>query len=394
MKLKGDGNKPSMTTNICTGAGSATSLLWTYFVLLLAITLIVAFLVCFGHAPVWYDEANYLVIAGAIRETGYPIWFSDPDKPAFFIDSPPALLYLVSYISKYITNDLFLIRLTNSALFALPAFLSLAIYIQKQALDAMLLSMTALFCAITYFFVIELIQVRMDFPLAALSFMTLVLAALAEEGLKENAEEALANRPPLLTLSLLICASSLLLLMKYQAICVTACLFLSVILYQDFRRLSSWLPLIAHITGLAIGMLLLFRLVISNPFVPSAEAFDHVAFNVKRIVTVNHPSRLIDVTKDILPKIIIPAVIIVSAMATIRRKSGMEPLFRLSLLMVVTVIAFNLAVHGYPQAGHYYMIQAALPLGYLIAHAVNSLLQARRRRYVLIVACMLTVHAL
>src|SRR5262245_45157135 len=190
MKLKGDGNKPSMTTNICTGAGSATSLLWTYFVLLLAITLIVAFLVCFGHAPVWYDEANYLVIAGAIRETGYPIWFSDPDKPAFFLDSHPALLYLVSYISKYITNDLFLIRLANSALFALLAFLSLTIYIQKQALDAILLSVTALFCAITYFFVIELIQVRMDFPLATLSFMTLILVALAEEELKENAERS------------------------------------------------------------------------------------------------------------------------------------------------------------------------------------------------------------
>ena len=84
-----------MTPNICNGTGSATSLLGTYFVLLLAIALIVAFLFYFGRTPVWYDEANYLVIAGAIRETGYPIWFSDPDKPAFFIDSPPGLLYYI-----------------------------------------------------------------------------------------------------------------------------------------------------------------------------------------------------------------------------------------------------------------------------------------------------------
>ncbi len=97
------------------------------------------------------------------------------------------------------------------------------------------------------------------------------LVALAEEELKENAEGALANRQLLLTLSLLICASSLLFLTKNQAICVKACLFLSVVLYQDFRRLSSWLPLIAHISGLAIGMLLLLGLVISNPFVPGQK---------------------------------------------------------------------------------------------------------------------------
>src|SRR5262245_13811725 len=383
-----------MTCNICSGAGSATSLLWTYFVLLLAIALIVAFLICFGRTPIWFDEANYLVIAGAIRETGYPIWFSNPDKPTFFIDSPPGLLYLVSYFSKYVTNDLFLVRLANSAVFALIAFLSLTIYIYKQGLDAILLSVTALFCAITYFFVIELVQVRMDFPLAALSFMTLILVALAEEELKENAEGALTNRRLMLTLSLLICASSLLFLTKYQAICVTACLFLSVVLSQDFRRLAVWLPLIAHISGLAIGMLLLLGLVISNPFVPGAEVFDRIVFNFKPHVTEYNPSRIVAVTKEIFPKIIIPAIIFGSAMATIGCKSGRDPLFRLSLLMVVIVVTFNFAVHGIPAAGHYYMIQAALPLGYLTAHAVNSFLQARRRWYVLIVACMLTVHAL
>jgi len=391
-----------MTDTTCNEVGPVNTLFFKHSLLILAIIIITIFFLLFGQTSIWFDEANYLVLAGAIREVGYPIWFDDPDKPSIFIDSPPGLLYLLSVFSTYVTADLLLIRLSNGLVFLLIAFLTLGIYIRRKGLDMILLSLTAIFCAVTYFFIVELVQVRMDLPLAALTFSVLILVALAEEELKEHYErklKALANWRLFLTIALLIFASSLLFLMKYQAICVTACLFLSVVLYQDFRRLACWLPLIAHISGIAIGMLLLLAMVISNPFVPAAEVFDHIAFDFNRaaslpFVTAYYPSRIVAVIEGIFPKIIIPAIIFGDAMATIRSKSGLDPLLRLSLLMVVIVIAFNLAVHRIPGGGGRYMIQAVPPLGYLTAHAVNSLLRARRRWYVLIVACMLTVHAL
>ena len=151
-----------------------------YIYLFLAITIFAAFFLLFGHTSLWYDEANYLVIASAIQETGYPIWLGDPDTPAMFLGSPPGLLYLISIFSKYVTNDLFLLRLINSFVFLVIAFLALFIYIRKKGMDFILLSLTALFCAFTYYFIVELVQVRMDLPLAALSFLVLVIAALAE----------------------------------------------------------------------------------------------------------------------------------------------------------------------------------------------------------------------
>src|SRR5262249_35381574 len=225
-----------MTDITSNEVGSASTSYLRYSFLVLAIMIIAAFFLLFGQTSIWYDEANYLVLAGAIREVGYPIWFDDPDKPSIFIDSPPGLLYLISVFSTYVTTDLFLLRLSNGLVFLLIAFLTLGIYIRRKGLDMILLSSTAIFCAVTYFFIVELVQVRMDLPLAALTFSVLILVALAEEELKEHSErklKALANRRLFLTIALLICASSLSFLTKYQAICVTACLFLSVVLYQD-----------------------------------------------------------------------------------------------------------------------------------------------------------------
>jgi hypothetical protein len=370
-----------------------------YIYLVLAIIIIAAFFLFFGQTSVWFDEANYLVIAGAIRETGYPIWFGDPDKPSIFIDSPPGLLYLISIFSTYVTNDLFVVRLSNGLVSLVIAFLALFIYIRRKGLDVILLSVTALFCAVTYFFIVELVQVRMDLPLAALTFLVLILAALAEEEFKEHSEhnlKALANRRLFLTLVLLICASALLFLMKFQAVCVTACLFLNVLLCQDFRRLASWLPLIAHIMGGVIGILVLVVLMISNPFVPGAEVFDRVAYDFDRVTPLLSSfsaSRILAVGKEIMPKVIVPAILCGLVKDKINIY-GRDPLVRLSVLMIVIVVAFNIAVYRMLTAGHYYMIQAALPLGYITAQSFNSLLQAHRWWHVLILTCVLTFHAL
>ena len=379
---------------------AGNTLFLRYIYLVLAIMIIAAFFLLFGQTSVWYDEANYLVIAGAIQETGYPIWFGDPDKPKIFIDSPPGLLYLISIFSTYVTNDLFVIRLSNSLISLVIALFALFIYIRRKGLDVILLSVTALFCAVTYFFIVELVQVRMDLPLAALTFLVLILAALAEEGFKEHSErnlKALANRSLFLTLALLICASALLFLTKFQAVCVTACLFLNVLLCQDFRRLASWVPFIAHITGGVIGILLLVILMMSNPFVPGAEVFDRVAYDFYRVIPLSSSfsaRRILNVFQEVMPKVIVPAILLwlVKDRLSIY---GKDPLVRLSVLMIVTVVAFNIAVYRMPTAGHYYMIQAALPLGYITAQSFNSFLQeAHRWWHVLILPCVLTFHAL
>ena len=372
----------------------------SYIYLVLAITIIAVFFLLFGQTSVWFDEANYLVIAGAIRETGYPIWFGDPDRPNIFIDSPPGFLYLLSIFSTYVTNDLFVVRLSNGLVSLIISFSALFIYIRRKGLDMILLSVTALFCAVTYFFIVELVQVRMDLPLAALTFLILILAALAEEEFKEHSErnlKTLVNRRLFLTLALLICASALLFLTKFQAVCVTACMFLNVLLCQDFRRLASWLPLIAHIIGGVIGILVLVVLMISNPLVPGAEVFDRLAYDVGRVApfsSVLNLSGILAVSKQIIPKVIVPAIFIGVVQSKISNKYGADPLVRLSVLMIVIVVAFNIAVYRMPTAGHYYMIQAALPLGYITAKSFNSILQAHRRWHVLILTFVLTFHAL
>jgi hypothetical protein len=364
-----------------------------------AIIIFVAFFLLFGHTSIWYDEANYLVIAGAIREIGYPIWFGDPDRPRIFLDSPPGLLYLMSVFSTYVSTNLFLLRLSNSVIFVVVGFLSLLVYIRKKGLDIMLLSITALFCAFTYFFIVEFVQVRMDLPLAALSFLVLVLAALAEFELKERSERKQLNRKLFSTLALLLCASALSFLMKFQAICLTACLFLHVLLSQDFRRFASWLPLVAHIAGSVIGLLVLVVLVMSNPFVPGAAALHHIAHNLERLAGPSSSllldaSQSIAVFKSILPKVIVPAMIFGVVKVTTSSEYGRDQLFRLSVLMTVVVVAFNMAVHRMPAAGGYYMIQAAIPLGYILAQSFWSLLRANRLWAVLILTCALIFHAI
>ena len=82
--------------------------------------------------------------------------------------------------------------------------------------------------------------------------------------------------------------------------------------------------------------------------------------------------------------VIVPAIIFGVAKATKGTDWDGDQLFRLSVLMVVVVVAFNIVVHRMPGAGGYYMIQAAIPLGYLAARSFKSLFHAHRRWQVLI----------
>jgi hypothetical protein len=110
VKVEDDLRARGMTDMTRNEVSPVNTLFLRYIYLVLAIIIIAAFFLLFGQTSVWFDEANYLVIAGAIRETGYPIWFGDPDKPSIFIDSPPGLLYLINIFSTYVTNNLFLGR--------------------------------------------------------------------------------------------------------------------------------------------------------------------------------------------------------------------------------------------------------------------------------------------
>jgi len=363
-------------------------------VLVSTIVIVAAFFIFFGHTSIWYDEADYLTISAAIKQTGYPFWFWDnPDKPSIFLNSPPGLFYVISTLPR-LTDDLFFLRAVYATLFSVPPFIALLLYIRKRRIDLFVFYVTALYCAVTWYYVVELVQIRMDLPLASLSFLALLLVAHAED------QQGSANRRQWQTLALLVVVSALSFLIKYQAVCLTATLILSVVSRQDFQRQASWLPLTAHLAGAAIGMFVLVLLVMSNPMVPGMDVLTHtLSDNLARIgaqwTSFNEFEKIFEIVKNVLPMVIVTAVVFVMASSAGSIDWKDDRLLRLCVLMALVVVAFNIAVHRFPGAGDYYMTQAAIPLGYVFARSFGSLLHVKRSgARLLALVALLTLHAM
>jgi hypothetical protein len=368
-----------------------------------AVVILIVFFFLFGSTSLWYDEANYLVLSSTIKETGYPIWFWDPDVPQIFVNGPPGLLYVISILLKWVPSELFWLRAIYSSLFVFMSFITLFVYIKKQNLSLFLLSVTALYCAVSDYYIMELVQIRMDLPLASLSFLALLLVAHAEGQLIERAEgelEESKNQWVWLTLALLALVSALSFLTKYQAVCLTGTLMLNVLVArQDFCWLGSWLPLIAHSVGVAIGMLVLVFLVMSSPVGPDIDNLS----SVLRAIFLEGGSGvsffpelrgILVVARRVVPMVILPAAVFAIARAAGSIDWRNDRLLRLCVLMAVVVVTFNMAVHRAPGAGRYYMIQAAIPLGYILARSFSSLFQVQRSGAVLALVALLTFHAI
>jgi hypothetical protein len=376
-------------------AGSISNFLFPEAgVLVSTIVIVAAFFIFFGHTSIWYDEADYLTISAAIKQTGYPFWFWDnPDKPSIFLNSPPGLFYVISTLPR-LTDDLFFLRAVYATLFSVPPFIALLLYIRKRRIDLFVFYVTALYCAVTWYYVVELVQIRMDLPLASLSFLALLLVAHAED------QQGSANRRQWQTLALLVVVSALSFLIKYQAVCLTATLILSVVSRQDFQRQASWLPLTAHLAGAAIGMFVLVLLVMSNPMVPGMDVLTHtLSDNLARIgaqwTSFNEFEKIFEIVKNVLPMVIVTAVVFVMASSAGSIDWKDDRLLRLCVLMALVVVAFNIAVHRFPGAGDYYMTQAAIPLGYVFARSFGSLLHVKRSgARLLALVALLTLHAM
>src|SRR5262249_40812358 len=177
-----------------------------------SIVIVFIFLLACLRAPLWNDESSYLTLAASIKSTGYPVWFWDPDKPELFLNSPPAILYFISFLPTWISSDVVWMRILFSMLFGLVPFAFLAIRAFRTGASLFPIYATALFAACSGFFLMELIQVRFDLPLACLSCLVLVFYADATSG---------AERRGWLWLSLssVFVLSILSFLTKFQAVC-------------------------------------------------------------------------------------------------------------------------------------------------------------------------------
>jgi hypothetical protein len=99
------------------------------------------------------------------------------------------------------------------------------------------------------------------------------------------------------------------------------------------------------------------------------------------------------VLKKIIPMVAVPAGVFAIINCKTRNWRS-DALLQLCFLMVVVVVAFNLAVDRAPGAGRYYMIQAALPLGYIYAWSFNSLVRARRVGAIAAMLAALAFHSI
>jgi hypothetical protein len=310
------------------------------------------------------------------------------DKPRLFLDSPPGLLYAISFINGIVGDNLFLLRIVYGVTCVAIPFIALLLYIRMMNLGLLLLSVTLLFCSMTFYYIRELVQVRMDLPLAALSFVALLLVATWEEQ-SQHRESA----SKWLTLGVLCGISALAFFTKYQAVCLTGALGLYTI-FRNPRLLASWFPLIAHLLGAAIGILAVLILV-----KPGIAALLMYVFEMLDVHGVSKINSLIDeqghwsVFKKIIPMVAVPVVVFTMVNWGSRNWKN-EPLLLLCVLMVLVVIAFNLAVHRGPGAGHYYMTQAALPLAYIYAWSFNCLFNARRVGAIAAMLAALTFHSI
>src|SRR5258705_12566871 len=85
-----------------------------------------------AYAPLWYDESNYLTLALSISKSGFPLWNGTPGPPDLFLDSPPLVLYLESFLGQ-LPIDVAGLRTISAALFAGLAVVALASHLRGRS---------------------------------------------------------------------------------------------------------------------------------------------------------------------------------------------------------------------------------------------------------------------
>jgi hypothetical protein len=338
-----------------------------------------------AYAPLWYDESNYLTLALSISKSGYPLLYFWPDTPDFFLDSPPLVPYLESLL-RQLPIDVAGLRTISAAVFAGLAVVALAAYLRGRSNSLLTLGLTVLFSVLCGYFAVEFVQIRMDLPLAALSFVVLIAVALIRS--KETDQ---SNWAALLTVLVL---SALAFLTKYQAVCLTAALAIDALLAAFTRERRAWMPLAAHLIGLACGLAVLVWIVMSSP-VGEGLIIRRLQWNFTRVSPGGSP--WFDLFVTVLPWVACAFVIPLAlfALAAVRRRLPLrgDPLLRLSLALAVVVAAFNVVLFELPGAGGQYMAQAALPLGYIFARSLIVLIDIRRYMGVVIATALLLANA-
>jgi hypothetical protein len=346
----------------------SSTMSYALLLLLAAIGVLATFIIVFVRAPLFYDEANYLTLALAIRETGYPIWFWDPERPELFLNSPPLILYLISLVRAWVSS-IVVLRLLNVVLFALPMLFVLPIrsfFYNRSSLMAA--AIATLYAVCSGPFLWELMQLRFDLPLACLTILTVVWWSGAQ-----------IRGWSWISLSVLFALTVLLYLTKFQAVCVTGALFLYALiqLLSSGRTAVAWPALLTHLAAATVSIA---GLALWSSFAPhesggftgtlSWNLFDRMLHGISlgEFVT------FVKVLKKTLTMIVVPGALFCIACAVGAIDWKRDPLLQVSASVAMVVVIFNLIVFRFPGAGGSYMVQAIIPLGYMLGRSVESLM--------------------
>ena len=340
------------------------------------VVIVLAFLILCVHAPLWYDEANYLTLSAAIGTLGYPVWYSIPNNPVLFQTSPPAILYFISFLLSWISSDIVVLRILFAMLFGVTPLVFLAVRAGRKGKSLFPICVAGLFAGSSGVFLMELVQLRFDLPLACLSCLVLVMFV---DGFDRSHQTAVQGRRWLLPACLLI-LSALAFLTKLQAVCLTAALCLDVALAYLFfeRRAVRWREFLVHLTGLALAIIAMVWWSTASGYASSGATLSHtIQWNIfDRILPGRSVTQEIiifsGVAKQATMLIVVPIALLLIASA-LRKLDWTDRLLRLFVLMIAAVVAFNLVLYRLPGAGNYYMVQAIIPLGYVLGRSLASL---------------------
>ena len=349
--------------------------------LALAAAIVVVFIASGLNAPLWFDEANYLSLADGIARTGYPVWLWKPDQPELFEDSPPGLIYIIEWFSVWISGNVATLRLVCAVVFGAIPWLALIVVARRRGVSLSSLAIAALFATTIGIWLLELVQVRMDLPIAGLAAGALVLAAvwIDPEDAHSKGWWALAAIAVLSAAAFLI---------KYEALCLTMALILAATADAVWLRTRrTAIVLAAHLAGFVCALAILvgwtayYRADVDiAPLIDAVESnlFGRILPNFGDLAYESENFRRI--VKMMLTIAAPPLVALIAAAARGALDWRRDPLLRLCTFFGLAVLGFNAAVYRMPGAGDYYMVEAVLPLGYVLGRSLEALVPSGRAR--------------
>lgn len=349
-----------------------------------------AFVMIAGRTQLWYDEANYLAIAQNVKRTGFPVFYWIPGQLDLFLDSPPALFYALSRLPSSVLNDPPLVRAVYAVVAIALIFGPLWYHLRGTIGAWRTIATTAILAATTGYLLIESIQVRMDLPLAALSFAAIIAVAQID-----------TSATPRMRSMILPCLAIFVLswfayLTKYQAVCLSGALGLWVLTHLSSRRKFISVGL-AH--GLGMVMAITILMAISWKFGGGGDTsvVDNFRHNFGRIFSSGQASsdyqQLWPTLSVVSAKLAIPAVALAPAALSGKLRLTQEPLLCLCVYLSLMVAAFNLIMFRMPGGGDYYMAQAAVPLAYISARSIGALVPTGRVLILAFVAAAINLGA-